>query len=323
MEHTPDEPTTQQASTPTSNAAPSPTLGSTPQKKPRRLALIITLILLLAIAGGIAGYMVARFAGLATQPTTTRTVVVETQKAPEKPKHLALLEELSKQISAGDVQNNGSAPAFQPDGYRFGVQPVGNAPSLQLTRSPADAKTTLASIIAFFKTKNYNEKIVTSTTDSTSTLSEYTNADVKCSLGTVYKSFDNTKDPVEISVGCLDTPGYVKLATSMKPFYDAYAASPDGKQSSVAPLYITKGDETRVSKTSGYQTASIAMATVDSRVGGYAALYYQTPDKAWHYFLGTQSDIPCAKFSTADLKKAYLGERCYDIQLNKYSTVQL
>lgn len=56
-------------------------------------------------------------------------------------------------------------------------------------------------------------------------------------------------------------------------------------------------------------------------IGGGAGLFYRTsPDAEWQFFTGTQGLLECGDFNTDDLKKAYLGEQCWD---NGQSTVQL
>lgn len=56
-------------------------------------------------------------------------------------------------------------------------------------------------------------------------------------------------------------------------------------------------------------------------IGGGAGLFYRTsPEAEWQFFTGTQSELECSDYNTDDLKKAYLGEPCWD---NGQSTVQL
>ena len=56
-------------------------------------------------------------------------------------------------------------------------------------------------------------------------------------------------------------------------------------------------------------------------LGGGAGLFYRTsPEAEWQFFTGTQSELECSDYNTDDLKKAYLGDECWD---NGPSTVQL
>ncbi len=62
--------------------------------------------------------------------------------------------------------------------------------------------------------------------------------------------------------------------------------------------------------------------TLMVEVGGAAGLFYRTaPEEKWQFFAGTQSPLDCSDYNTDDLKKAYLGEVCYNGSVE--STVQL
>ena len=59
-------------------------------------------------------------------------------------------------------------------------------------------------------------------------------------------------------------------------------------------------------------------------VGGAAGLFYRTSSESkWQYFTATQSFLYCDEYNTDDLKKAYLGEECYERDNVTQSTVQL
>lgn len=57
---------------------------------------------------------------------------------------------------------------------------------------------------------------------------------------------------------------------------------------------------------------------------GAASLFYRTePDAKWQYFTGTQAILNCSQYDTEDLKKAYLGEPCYDESKGANGKVEL
>lgn len=59
-------------------------------------------------------------------------------------------------------------------------------------------------------------------------------------------------------------------------------------------------------------------------VGGARGMFYRTsPDSEWRFFIATQAYLDCADYNTDDLKKAYLGESCYNDSTQSESTVQL
>lgn len=64
-----------------------------------------------------------------------------------------------------------------------------------------------------------------------------------------------------------------------------------------------------------YQTIQVSMD------GGVGLFYRTSPNSSWQYFETVQSVLECGRYDTEDLKKAYLGEPCYEGPTR--STVQL
>lgn len=69
------------------------------------------------------------------------------------------------------------------------------------------------------------------------------------------------------------------------------------------------------SKQEPYQTLSVSLG------GGFGLFYRTSPDAKWQFFTGGQAPPDCSEYNTEDLKKAYLGEFCYNGLAE--STVQL
>ena len=69
------------------------------------------------------------------------------------------------------------------------------------------------------------------------------------------------------------------------------------------------------SATANYKTAEVS-------ISDQMALFYRTPDGVWHFFVTTQQEMQCSVYNTPDLKKAYLGDKCYTGS-NGESTVSL
>ncbi len=59
-------------------------------------------------------------------------------------------------------------------------------------------------------------------------------------------------------------------------------------------------------------SATVDYKTAELSVPDAMALFYRTPDGVWHFFKGTQQKLQCSMYSTSDLKKAYVGDSCYD-----------
>ena len=74
-------------------------------------------------------------------------------------------------------------------------------------------------------------------------------------------------------------------------------------------------NEIKDSQYAPYQTLRVA-------IGGGSALFYRvSPDAKWQYFAGGQGLLGCDEYNTEDLKKAFVGDICFD-DSNNESTVQ-
>lgn len=114
----------------------------------------------------------------------------------------------------------------------------------------------------------------------------------------------------QANMGCADIANYTenaKLATEI----DAMSAD---KEASSLPQAGTSVSRvvTKDSKTAGYKTAETTISNEYAQAGSAASLFYQTPDKKWHFFTRAQATLPCTDFNTDDLKKAYLDTPCSD-----------
>lgn len=59
-------------------------------------------------------------------------------------------------------------------------------------------------------------------------------------------------------------------------------------------------------------------------VGGAVGLFYRASSESeWQFFAATQGSFPCSEYNTDDLKKAYLGEGCFDETNGVNSVVSL
>jgi hypothetical protein len=118
-------------------------------------------------------------------------------------------------------------------------------------------------------------------------------------------------------IECALISDFAATAEAARPFYEAYAKAPEHYEDNMAFGKQTVNE----SQTAGYKTAIIPLFAYGDYVGGFVGLFYQTPDEVWHYFKGTQQALDCSEYNTVDLKKAYLGDVCYDSSTE--STVSL
>lgn len=85
------------------------------------------------------------------------------------------------------------------------------------------------------------------------------------------------------------------------------------------PNVIFNFDDIKNSQYEPYQTLMV-------QIGGAGAEFYRTsPEAKWQFFTAGQAAPDCSEYNTEDLKKAYLGEVCYEYGngYSKQSTVQL
>lgn len=58
-------------------------------------------------------------------------------------------------------------------------------------------------------------------------------------------------------------------------------------------------------------------------IPGAAGLFYRVnPEAKWQFFMGTQAPLACSVYDTEDLRNAFAGEPCYDLELNEDSEVK-
>ena len=137
-------------------------------------------------------------------------------------------------------------------------------------------------------------------------LIKYESTDAICGINYYLDSAEANK-PVFLT--CALKASYEPTAQAVKPLYAVYREANKDSQ------YITEDSrlgspKIEPSKNEGYKTAEAAIYGEASPTGA-VGLFYQTPDGVWHYFPGTQSVLPCSAYDTADLKKAYVGQKCY------------
>ncbi|QQS19120.1 hypothetical protein IPL68_03720 [Candidatus Saccharibacteria bacterium] len=157
-----------------------------------------------------------------------------------------------------------------------------------------------------------DEKIIPDTKRNTTPNKSFVNAFVRCRLST-----EQLTNGHGLQVTCANSAEYEKSAKQTKQFNDLFTANHPSKKKDVVIANLVQD----ASPTRGYNTASgfVQLQDGEEPVPVY---YYQTPDKAWHYFTATPVLIPCTDYSTIDLKKAYFGTECHDPAV-EFATVNL
>jgi len=209
-----------------------------------------------------------------------------------------------------------SLPVYQPKNFEFSVRPSeGSGFSSYGAQSTITAD--LRTIETALKDKGLTQTVLDPGSDVGMYAADFQSDDVIC-LITDQKPASFTQRFIT-SIGCADKESYVASAKALQPYFDVYKA-----ESGNATGDLLLGNPTvKVSATAGYTTTTIGISGADyGSFGGFGALFYTTPDKKIHFFLGTQNVVGCDRYNTPDLKKAYLGESCYE-QNNDKAVVKL
>lgn len=305
------------------------TPGDMPVKKSRKkLFIVLAIVVVLLAAAGTVAYLYFSQKPAAA-PSTSITQPKPTEVAEDKLTAEELVA-LSRAAVTGDAKQtlpdtDGNpykifrAPLFKPADYDFSV----DADVDYGFGSYGTKSTMTADLAAIQKVLTDNKLVETVLQQGTATemyAAHYQSDDIICALGNQlpYNEPDTSLN-FSVVIGCADKSSYLKNAQALKPYFEVYAAQSEYDTTKVAMNTLA----VKQSKTPGYSTASVSIGGSEyGSVGGFAGLFYTTPDKVLHYFTGTQSGLQCTSFNTDDLKKAYLGEECYDDN-NNTTTVKL
>lgn len=318
---------------PTTNEVPSPfitpldveqaplgqyAVAPAPKKKKKWLVpVIIVVVIILAAAAAFAYYTLNK------PKTTTPTPAVTTKTETKKVTALTASEIVAKTkaVATGDVKetitySNGadptptfSAPLYKAPGYDFSVgAKAGSAAGFGSYGTQAIATTDQANIEKIFTDNSFTKTPIDTNGTEGVSIDTFETDTVLCQLTNDSPATSGTSQ-YDVVLGCADKSAYTDNAKALKPYFIAFAADPSNESTDVAMTL----QNTKASKTTGYSISTVSInSSKPYAVGGFAGLFYTTPDGTVHFFKGTQSELACNAYSTTDLKKAYLGEQCYD-----------
>lgn len=329
--------------TPSPEPLQEPTAVPSPQpvkKVTRTNPLVFTLLLICMVAlAAIATYAVMIFASGSSKQTNQQPVEQTTTQATETQsnKILTALTSVKTLLPSTKAltQSDTSYPPHRKVGTPYNFYAAGTYNSAWHVQSDSIASTTTASqvtksVYQYFVTdqKATIDTLIGDTTfaplEKTDTkLMAYriTTADYTCGLTETptYSTASSAITSVVISVSCSTADEYTKNAKVQQPFYTAISTD----KTYTADVTMLNTPVIKASATANYKTAQVSIGSDTSLTSGAIGLFYQTPDGVWHFFLGTQSELSCSRYSTVDLKKAYAGEECYDEAKKTSSTVTL
>ncbi|MBC7764517.1 hypothetical protein H7Y29_02275 [Microbacteriaceae bacterium] len=300
------------------------TVQSRPQpikKKKSRSHILLLLLALLVIAGLGGAATLLGYKYYFTQPAS------QSQSAPSQA--------VQKKLTAADTislvrssytselsKDTGLAVPIKAAGYNYytGID-QSKVVAVNGTVAYTDSAVIVAKIAKILKEKGFTEKIVQSGADDSTYIADYTERDVVCEITTT-KTYNNPTGDHKVDVACANMSDYLTTASSQKPFATVYST----KESETGAVQFVGKPTITASKTAGYSTAQLAIVSVtpdgNSGSGRASGLFYQTPDMKWHYFLSAMGLEFCNKYTTDDLKKAYVGTPCVD-EAGKQITVTL
>lgn len=220
-----------------------------------------------------------------------------------------------------DSERQSIAPLFKPAGYNFSVRP-----SVDYGYTSFGTQSTIANDIVYIQKimidNDMSETVLEPGTATSQLVATYQSATVTCLL-TDQKPFDAAleNEQFSVSISCANKSDYVDGAAGLRQYFIVYSTYPGVDATDIA----LSGPTIKQSKTSGFSTATVGISGSSyDAVGGFAGLFYATPDGTLHYFTGTQSILPCSAYDSTDIKKAFLGEQCYDeVTGNDAATVKL
>ncbi len=184
---------------------------------------------------------------------------------------------------------------------------------------PDKIEAQLASVVHSLEGDDYTKRVQKDGLEG-DYLADFSRTETYCEVS-ITKPAD-TKANQWLEVRCADMATYDEYAVAQEPLVKEYAPL-----TATSVLYgFTGKPDIKASQTAGYNTSQLPVSIViDSAVTstGTYALYYQTPDKLWHYWRDrtTTTAFACDQYDTDDLKYAYTGVACHDTAKNIDSTV--
>jgi len=294
------------------------------------LILTIILIVIILIGGGYFAYN--WWQNNQTSNDTKKSPNADTTTTSADLSQLSDALKAKLQGTSPSISKTSSAqvgPSYQATDADFYTNPSLGSDVLGVTYGgdASTANANLATITSVLGDENFTKtagSIDTSSTDPTYSVELYSSKDVACSLSYDTSTVETPTDfAVALDLECSNVADYADNVSTIKPLATAYLdfLAKGTTETAGAPSIGTPTISD--SKTADYKTAEATISSPLAATGGASGLFYQTPDGTWHFFKAAQSETNCSDYNTDDLKKAYLGNTCYDSVNTTESTVQL
>jgi hypothetical protein len=294
-----------------------------PTKKRKRSSHVLFVVLALLIVAALGGAATLLAYKYYFPKSASPTQTTDTQPAEKKLTAAMTISLVKGSYDSEASTDSGLSVPIKVAGYDFytGID-ESKVTAIKGTVPYADSAVVVAKIAKILKEKGFSEKIVQNGNDSSMYIADYTQRDVVCQT-TITKTYNNPTGDHRVDVACANMSDYLDAASLQKPLYTVY---PSKESADGSTIEFVGAPKVVASKTAGYNTAQISMGGVATDgtvgVGGFAGLFYQTPDMKWHFFMGAQNTPQCTDYKTDDLKKAYVGTSCLGAD-GKEATVTL
>lgn len=128
--------------------------------------------------------------------------------------------------------------------------------------------------------------------------------------------------PRNLQVDCTNMAQYTEYADAQQPLVSLYTPS----ASASTYVAFTGKPVVKPSQTAGYNLVEIPVSTViDQKLTstGTLALFYQSPDSLWHYFIDRDGGlmVDCSKYKETAILYAYAGQTCSITNSSKTNVV--
>lgn len=283
-------------------------------KKLSPLLMIVFGLITLAMLGGIGYYAYSTFM-LTQKPRQPQTPAPIAKKV-ETPDISAddTIKDIADTLRAGAVDFEGTTPSHQAKGFDYVTDLGVKTQSVSVERNASESQTALVAVRDYLKSKNFSESIKKDDKSALNYDAEYRSRTVLCSVTRSKASQEETTLVYIVRAACADVRMYEELAKLQQPFYQLFVAE---RNADIALKNITLigRPEYNNSPVIGYMTVEQAIRT-DTETG--RTLFYQTPDKTWHYYTYLASDdtFSCSMLKTPDQKRAFGGQQCDAISEN-------
>ncbi len=191
--------------------------------------------------------------------------------------------------------------AHKPQGFTFSVKPAA-ARVVEYTVVPNELEKTYNQIHHVLSYQGLSKKNISNSKTTFITDAYYDNAYVHCRV-----SVARPTSNFALQVACADVGAYTSSAKQMQKFHELYAKNNPHKAAASSIESIDIKDSVSM----GYKIAELTIIRDNTPEGAVNALYYQTPDGTWNYFKATLLEIYCEEYNTPDLKKAFIGKKCF------------